>query len=181
MKNIQKRCVIDHYDYIKSYVQNQRNNKIQADYARGIERYKQIKSLLHDMTIHHPQLMSILLNTKSLTTKRPIDINEVNKIMYSYNKFKKNNIRLFQNNDNIDNIDNMIGGTFDKAKLDDIIKNTGELFNALNKTDLNKINTTTTNLIDDFEFINEQLEELKKNSPETADSITIKEKENKTE
>lgn len=60
--DIQKRCIQDHKQYIKSYIAHNTKKEIKDNYHRGIERYTAMKELMKDVTIHYPQIMSFMLN-----------------------------------------------------------------------------------------------------------------------
>lgn len=60
-KCIQRDCVEDHSDYIRSYV-NHRKHIVTKSYQKIKNRYDKIKSLLHKVTLYHPHIISYALD-----------------------------------------------------------------------------------------------------------------------
>ncbi len=65
---VQKNCLIDHYEFLKSYI-NYQTNKIVKNFEKGMDQYNQIKCLIRDVTIHYPHIISFLLNSDQNTEK----------------------------------------------------------------------------------------------------------------
>ena len=59
-KVIERQCIIDHLNYLKSYVKHQKK-RIANNYTEGIERRNQIEKTVNDIAIHYPRVMSLLL------------------------------------------------------------------------------------------------------------------------
>jgi hypothetical protein len=110
IKSIVRKCISDHTDYIISNIHNNQIHEISDNYKKGIVRYSEIKDLMNDITIHHPQLMSFMLNPQdSQLCNEDICKNiQLDKILYE----NKNNIHQQGGNNDI-RINNNVIKTFE--------------------------------------------------------------------
>lgn len=128
--SIQTICINDHINYIRSGIEYQKNIELITNYEKGINTYNQIKKILFDVTIHHPHIMSFLLDGKS-------NICETDLCNELYHESRCNNTQ--KNNNDEEEIINK------KGMLDNINK-IKTMFNVVNKTNIYKIAILTNEL-----------------------------------
>src|ERR1700677_3788978 len=123
MNLIQRDCISDHINHIKSYVQNSSSHKLLSSYNDGMKRHNEVKIVMRDLMLHHPQLMSFLLN--------PQDSNICSDKICS-------NMQQEAIQYNISNKDQS-GGYIDYNDIVKILERAKTLFETLKNTDIDRI------------------------------------------
>lgn len=156
LRSIHNRCINDHSRYIKSYINHNLGEEIQKSYKEGEERYMQMKKLMKDITITHPQLMSFMLHpVDSGTSTRDIERSIHNEYVAKGGNYSQYGGDREQMNKVIDKVKEMFDmvKTIDSTKMKEI---TDELLERLNHIDdrLKKIANTDVSTVDPNIVIN---------------------------
>jgi hypothetical protein len=134
-QQIKRECIRDHKSYIKSYINHQIENTI-LNHNGNVNRYEQMKNVMKDITNHHPQLMSYILNPEN---SKPYTDHMHKYIMPA-------------------NGQTHIGGT--KTEMTNIIDAVRNIFDRIKKLDLANEKKITSDLIGKMEEIQTSLKSI---------------------
>ena len=139
-KNIQKKCLIDHKEYIKSYIHHQINRDILDNYDKGVERYGSLKQIMTDIMVQYPHLMSLMMGNNE-----------------SFPKFKQLAKQISDKG--------QLGGN--REQILKIIDKVKSMFSLISTIDISKTKAITEQLLAKLQLIEHKLEDLSK-SDDTA-------------
>lgn len=147
-ESIKRKCVKDHAQFIKSYITHNLRNNITDNYDIGVKRYNQMKELMRDVTIHHPQFMSYMLDPYG-------------------SKTCTDNICETILSEQISNKSYQIGGN--KQDLMKVLDNIKSVFEIIKNIDVGKMKTESENLIKELKRIEENLKFIVKENETIED------------
>jgi hypothetical protein len=167
---IQRQCIVDHRPQIKLYIKNQIIG-LEKNYATEIRQYNQIKSLLRDVTIHYPHIISFLLNpTESNTCEDKL----CQEIMAEQNHDKnqtrgtgtRTNILIAKGTEPGDENNTMPGN---ETKIRRTIEIIGSMFNTIQSFNPTTLRVATDQMILGLKNINDKLNQIQELIPGTLE------------
>lgn len=152
LRSIKNSCITDHINYINAYIKENQLNDVK-DYQRGVQRYNDVKKLMFDVTLHHPNLMAFLLNPElGLCTD---DI---------CREITESKVQIGGTKSDI--------GEISANKVIQTIEHVKSMFESLKTTDLDLMKKTTDELVSKLRDVERRLSTIDKlNKPVSTDKI----------